>query len=199
MDERVRGAERAGVPAGDPRDQSSRSWLLGTRSAVWSPCAVLGACGLHLRSCMVERRCVCAGSASGCGRKTNKPTSRWANKQHEARSSIHGGHERVRMLLPAFAGSKHPEKSTMPEGIGACGSAPNGPGRAGTARWRGSGACRVRSRECLMLGMVAQAAIRYGARPHRGAGRWITRRSAPSPRPRSRTVGPRRCDFSDCV
>jgi hypothetical protein len=113
------------------------------------------------------------------GRPTSQPTRGQTNNSHETRSSIHGGHERVRMLLPAFAGSKHPEKSTMPEGIGACGNAPT------QARCGPRG--HVRSRKCLLLGMFVRAAQWCGAGG--GDGRWITRRG--------RRAG--RCDSSDYV
>jgi hypothetical protein len=56
-----------------------------------------------------------APQEDAAGRPTSQQTGGQTNNSHETRSSIHGGHERVRMLLPAFAGSKHPEKSTMPK------------------------------------------------------------------------------------
>jgi len=149
------------------------SWAHDRRFGVNAQC--LGPAACTFVRAWFERRCVCAGSARGCGQKTNKPTSRWANKQHEARSSIHGGHERVRMLLPAFAGSKHPEKST------------NGPHCGRRA------ACQVE--ENVYCWGCLPAAPWCGARARRASlglsGRPREPQGAPPP--------PGRCDSSDCV
>jgi hypothetical protein len=134
-----------------------------------------------------------APQEDAAGRPTSQQTGGQTNNSHETRSSIHGGHERVRMLLPAFAGSKHPEKSTMPKA---------------SPESREASATR-RRRQMSTVGDVCPGGDGLRARPAGRDGRWITRRSASRPpgvikdcrvaRLRRRTVRACRCDSSDYV